>query len=145
VEAAYALTRLGAESGPASLRRLAAEGGPLDLGRLKAAGYLARLGDHRGRQIVADGLASAYRPIRMTACRQLYFFGAGALEEFRTALADPDDDVRWQALVQLRLLREPATRPLLEEYAGRAGDGLAATAQRILDEWAADRQEPGPE
>ena len=145
VAAAYALTRLGAESGPAALRRLAAGGGPLDLGRLKAAGYLARLGDHRGRQIVADGLTSAYRPIRMTACKQLYFFGRDALDLFRTALGDPDDDVRWQALVQLRLLREPATRPLLEEYAARDGDGLAATARRILGEWPADATEPGPE
>jgi hypothetical protein len=138
VEAAYALIRLGVEDGHATLQDLLRSGGPLDLGRLRAAGYLAATGDPSGYQAIADGLHSEHMVIRMTACKQLYAFvpldgtagasgehvDAGAL--FRTALADSDADVRWQALAQVRAL---ATQPASDESVRRLAEQILGEAE----------------
>lgn len=149
VAAAYALTRFDSpgrqQSGRAALTRLLQTGGPMDLSRLRAAGHLAQARDPIGYQAVAEGLRSPYLAVRMTACRQLYAFAATDTRAdvaglFRTALADDDTNVQWQALAQLRALGSPALRPILKEYAEKATDEqLRAIARDILDGYGSAR------
>lgn len=131
VEAANALHRLG--DGEGRRRLIAAlDGNPgVDLGPATAAGYLAQLRDGRGAPIIERSQASEIGAVRMTACKQLYFFAPlhkpplDVLAMFERALADPNDNIQWQALVQLRSLRWEASRPLLTAYVARSPQGYA--------------------
>jgi HEAT repeat protein len=129
VEAAYALHRLGADAGAARLVSALDGNVMLDLGPATAAGYLAQLGDDRGVETVAQAQTSELDAVRMTGCKQLYFLvpfhgpDADVVAMFGRALGDPNENIQWQALVQLRFLRWPATGPLIEAYLDHAPEG----------------------
>jgi HEAT repeat protein len=134
VEAAYALARMGVGEGRDVLVQCLSY--PVDayLFPAIAAGYLAQLGDSQGFSTVVSCLDQEIPAIRMIACKQLYFFvpfqgqpdttgkPVEVLYEFSRALRDADSDVQWQALVQLRELRLPGSRGILQEYAENASD-----------------------
>lgn len=131
VEVAYALARLDALEGrPALIECL---GLPIDafLCPSIAAGDLARLGDPRGYPVVVRCFDVEITAIRMIACKQVFFFvpfqdqpvgseKVDAFALFDRALRDTDEGVQWQALVQLRELRSPQARGLLEDVARRS-------------------------
>ena len=145
-EAAYSLARLGGADGEAALRECLELPPDAYVGAPIAAGYLARLGDPAGFETVERALAVPLVPMRVLACKQLWFFvpfhEPGALDvfaAFERALDDPDPGVGWQALAQLRELDHPEARSLLERYARDGADeGLRAAAQRALDRAGAD-------
>ncbi len=146
VEAAYALGRLGDAAARQTLVEAVSRPADAYLSALVAAGYLAQLGDPIGFPKVEEGLGSGLSAIRMLACKQLYFFmpfdGANlpsggpidAAGAYQRALQDPDPDIQWQALAELRLLRSPATKSLLDAYVERAQDeGLRRVARETLE------------
>lgn len=146
VEAAHALVRLGQADARAVLRAaLQRPPGPY-LSPVVAAGYLAQLGDASGYAVVRDALANDLFAVRMLGCKQLAFLwphhgsvdgspkGIDVLELFSRALRDPERSVQEQALVQLRALRDPATRPLLEQYLASVEDsGQRQLAREAVD------------
>lgn len=145
VEAAYALVRLGQENGRAVLEKCLRY--PLDayLCPPVAAGYLAQLGDAWGFAVIVTALQQPLAMLRMMACKQLYFFmpfhGMRAngqerlhvLAQFERALNDPDREIRWQAVVQLRELTSEPARALLRRFAANTSDEqLRRAAQAVL-------------
>lgn len=143
VEAAYALARMGDAAGHETL--IACLGRRLDayVSPPIAAGYLAQLGDPRGFGVVAR--AFDVETARLLACKQLFFFvpfqgqpsGDGRTVDvfplFARALSAGDAATQWQALTQLRELRPPPARPLLEAFIGHtADDTMRQSAQDIL-------------
>jgi HEAT repeat protein len=147
VEAAYALTRLGEEDGKKHLLDSLQRPLTAYLSPILAAGYLAQLGDSSGLPVERAGLESDFLATSMLACKQLFFFmpfhgktdSSGSridvLELFTLALNNPDPTVQAQALGQLRLLRRPETRMLLESYLERTEDRyLGDLARQILDD-----------
>ena len=139
-EAAYALARLGDDQGEALLRDCLFLPPDAYVAAPLAAGYLARLGDPSGFDTVQRAFEVPLAPIRVLACKQLWFFvpfhgreGLDVFAAFERALSDPDPGVGWQALVQLRELDHPEARSLLERYARNGADeGLRAAAARAL-------------
>lgn len=139
-EAAYSLARLGDPEGEAALRNCLALSPDAYVGAPVAAGYLARLGDPAGFDAVQRALGVPLAPIRVLACKQLWFFVpfadegvVDAFAAFRRALDDPDSGVRWQAFVQLRELEHSEARPILDAYAQDGADEeLRAAAARAL-------------
>lgn len=145
VEAAYALARLGEREGKEAL--VECLGCPLNAYLFPpiAAGYLARLGDPQSFQTIVRCFDIDISAIRMLACKQLYFFvpfqgvqdsDGNVIDVYRLfdrALKDPDTDIQWQALVQLRELRAPAVKQILEDYIKTATDEhLRNVAREIL-------------
>lgn len=144
VEVAHALARLGAPEGRPALHECL--GVPVDafLCPSIAAGYLARLGDPAGYPVVVRCFDVEITAVRMIACKQIYFFipfqdqsvgsdKVDALALFDRALRDNDAGVQWQALVQLRELRSPRTRHLLEGFVRRtASEANREAAAEIL-------------
>jgi HEAT repeat protein len=120
-EAAYALARMGEQEGIAALESCLELPAEAYVAPLLAAGSLARLGSDRGRETVARALESENSLIRMIAAKQLRAFADADLEAvlplFERALADSDEGVRWEALVQLRELDDSRVAPLLEKAA----------------------------
>lgn len=140
VEAAYALTRLGDKSGAPVLIRALEQPAEGYLSSLTAAGYLAQLGDPRGFGKVAAALGSDLAAVKMLACKQLYFFqpyhspSMDVVALFARALDDPDPNVQWQALAQVRELKAPEFRAALSRYVDRTSDqSNRAVAREILD------------
>jgi HEAT repeat protein len=146
-EAAYALARLGDADGKDALVKCLDY--PLDayLCPAIAAGYLAQLGDPQGYPIIVRSFDVDIAAVRMLACKQLYFFvpfqgmqdrqgnTVDVLPLFARALKDSDDSIQWQALVQLRQVRLPDARAILESYVGSTADEqLRQTARGILGE-----------
>jgi HEAT repeat protein len=140
VEAAYALARLGDAEGEAVLRECLELPPDAYLAAPLAAGYLARLGDPAGFDVVRRALDVPLAPIRVLACKQLWFFvpfhEEGVLDvfaAFHRALEDDDSGVRWQAFVQLQELEHPKARELLAAYAESGSDeALRGAAARAL-------------
>ncbi|GAB4190270.1 MAG: hypothetical protein OHK0022_02850 [Roseiflexaceae bacterium] len=145
VEAAYALGRMAQADGRAALAGFL--GHPLNayLSPPLAAGYLARLGDPRGFAVITQCFDQQQGGSRMLACKQLLLFARfqgqpgpdGApidvLALFGRALADPDANFQWQALVQIRELPPEQARPLLEDYlAGGPEPQLRAAVEEAL-------------
>jgi HEAT repeats len=138
-EAGYALARLGDAEGEGVLRACLALPPDAYVGAPVAAGYLARLGDPAGFESVQRALGVPLTPVRVLACKQLWFFvpfheqAIDVFAEYRRALQDDDPGVRWQALVQLRDLEHPEARALLEAYARDGNDeSLRAAAAAAL-------------
>jgi hypothetical protein len=147
VEAAYALARIGVEAGIDGLRdclSLPLEGyiaAPL------AAGFLARLNDERGFQTIVRGLDSRFPEIRMIACKQIYFFirwhgerdpngqRIDVYQQFGKALQDSNEDIAWQALVQIRQISAAELRSLLVDFVAKPHDAqLLGVARDILQQ-----------
>ncbi len=120
-EAAYALARLGDPEGVPALEACLELPAEAYVAPFQAAGSLARLGSDRGRETIVRGLESRVSLLRTIAAKQLHAFADLGLETalplFERALEDPDDGVRWEALVQLRELDDPDVRELLEKTA----------------------------
>jgi HEAT repeat protein len=129
VEAAYALALFGLDDGRKALvdcLRLPVAG---HLAPLLAAGFLARLGDPQGFDAIVQGIQSDNAITRNVACKQLYYFTPyqgspgkdgrpmNVMALFETALKNGNADMRWMALMQLRELRMPEARPMLETFA----------------------------
>jgi len=139
VEAAYALARLGEEDGKETLRNALRRPLGAYLSPVLAAGYLAQLGDPSGFPVIREALGHELLAIRMLACKQLFFFvpyqgQVDALGLFERALEDRDPTVQGQALAQLRSLRSPATRPMLEKYLKHVEDRyLRDLAREIVE------------
>ncbi len=143
-EAAYALTRLGDPVGKAHLVNLLGDSIQFSVHPAIAAGNLAQLGDPQGYPVIVEGLSSEYLTSRMVSCKQLFFFvphdgtivngsEIAIFSQFDLALQDPDDSVQWQALVQLRELRAPQSRNLLQAFVQRSSDDyMVETAENIL-------------
>jgi len=145
VEAAYAIARIGPKD--AMERLIGFLDDPLDgyISAPLASGYLARLGDSRGWPVIVEALGSGYPEIRMIAAKQLAFFMpfdpgtaiAGAPldvhREIARALDDPNTDVQWQVLSELRDAASADIRTMLEAYASATTDpGLRRAAEEIL-------------
>ena len=145
VEAAYALARLGESEGKEALRECL--GYPLDAYLFPpiAAGYLAQLGDPQGFQTIVRCFEIDIPAIRMLACKQLFFFvpfqgtqdSDGKVLDvyglFERTLNDPDINIQWQTLAQLRELRAQPVKQILEGYIENAGDEqLRNIAREIL-------------
>jgi len=134
VESAYALVRLGKTQARETLEKCLAY--PLNayLCPPVAAGYLARLDDAQGFPIIVAGQQQELSTIRMMSCKQLYFFmpfhgsrddkgqTRDVLAQFERALQDPEQDIQWQAMTQLREIQSPEAHALLERYASRKGN-----------------------
>ena len=145
VEAAYALARNGVSEGKETLVELLSY--PIDayLFPSIAAGYLAQLGDPKGYKVVVRCMELENPAVRMLGCKQIYLFAKfqGLQDEdknridvfplFKRALNDPDTNIQWQALVQLRQIQTPETRIILESYLESAShESLREFARRIL-------------
>jgi len=145
VEAAYALARLEVPEGKEVLEQCL--GYPVDayLFPAIAAGYLAQLGDPQGFNTIVKCFDVDIQAIRILACKQLYFFvrfqgqqdqDGGSIDVyplFERALKDTDTDVQWQALAQLREIRLPGFKKILESYVETAPDEkLRDVAREIL-------------
>ena len=133
VAAAFALARNGHASAIDTLAAML----ELPLGPYltapEAAGCLARLGDTRGWGVIERALADPQPAVRIVGARQLgLFVGLPDCDPWRLydqALEDSDDDVRWQAAVQLDRIDDPRAGQLLNEIAGAHHDAT-------LREWA---------
>ena len=145
VEAAYALARNGVNEGKETLVQYLDYPPEAYVFPPKAAGYLAQLGLPQGYKTIVRCMELENVAVRMLACKQIYFFvqfdGLQDAEQnrvdvgllFERALNDPDTNVQWQALVQLRELQSPKFRKILEQYVERADDAtLREFAQAIL-------------
>jgi hypothetical protein len=154
VEAASALARLGAPEGRAALIECLSFQLDAYLCPPMAAGYLAQLGDPRGFQVIAKCFDVEIPAIRMLACKQLFHFLPfdGTTDEsgnridvfalYDRALKDSSADIQWQALVQLREIRSPRSKKILEDYSEAAGDEqLRAVAKGILESIASSGDE----
>ncbi len=150
VEAAYALARMGVDSGREALKDFLEL--PIDayLAPPIAAGYLAQLGSPAGIPVIIEAL-SADSTSRKSAVKQLYFlvpFDGQELDDggrldvfslFDTALHDEKLHIQWQALVQLRALKDKASREILESFIARTTDeSNRRLAVEILDDLEAD-------
>jgi HEAT repeat protein len=147
VEAAHALARMGVPAGNEALLKCLERSIQAYLCPPIAAGFLAQLGDPAGYAVIDRALSADLSGTRVLACKQLFFFARfdGAVLAdgrridvfalFDRALRDEDANVQWQALVQLRDLRAPASRPALEAFVGRSSDeSLLRTARDTLAE-----------
>jgi HEAT repeat protein len=145
VAAAYGLARNGISEGKESLVQLLSYPIEAYLFPPIAAGYLAQLGDPQGYKIVVRCLESENPAVRMLGCKQVYFFSKfqglqdadkntiDVYPQFERALNDSDTNIQWQALVQLREIKTPETRRLLESYLESASDeSLREFARRML-------------
>jgi HEAT repeat protein len=116
VQAAYALARLGAESGKEVLAR-ELEGNPeASPAPLQAAGALARLGDARGFDKVRAALDSDNRVTAMVATKQLHAFAdlvPDAQTAFARAVGRPEPNIAGEARAQLEQLDADWARELL--------------------------------
>ena len=144
-EAAYALVRLGEKRYREVLKECLAY--PLNayLSPSVAAGYLARLGDPAGFPVLVEAFKVDNLIARVVACKQLSFFvplhgqrvGRRRVDAhlvFGLALRDEQAEVQRIALIQLRELRSPESRKLLERYLPvAAAEYLRDAAQRALD------------
>ena len=157
VEAAYALARLGVSDGKDGLVQCLDY--PVDayLFPAMAAGYLARLGDPQGFQIILTCLEVNIPAIRMLACKQLYFFAPfegqrdksgtqiKVFQAFDQALKDPEIDIQWQALVQLRETISPESIIIIKKYMeSTTNKQLLDKATTILQEKHMIQKEKGP-
>ena len=125
VEAAYALARLGIPEGSDCLVECLGYSLEAHVCPAIAAGYLAQLGDPRGFPVVVRSLESELSAIRVSGCKQIFFFAPyqgepdsdgnpiDAYRELERALRDSDPNVGWQARVELRHLDSPQARDLL--------------------------------
>lgn len=149
VEAAFALARLGVREGKDALVQCLSYSVDAYLFPAIAAGYLAQLDDPQGFNTIINCLNVDIPPIRVLACKQLYFFvrfqgrpnkGRDSIDVyglFDRALKDHGTDIQWQALVQLREIRSPESKSLLERYVETAQDErLCDIAREILASFA---------
>lgn len=124
------LVRLGDTSRIAELRALASAA--RDPAALAAAGLLARLGDGSGAPALDAAMKD--RDTRLAAIHWLFDLAHAAPDRawplFSFALSDPSPVIRALALSQLEELRDPRSRPILEQAAA-AGPGDPAEHQRI--------------
>jgi len=134
VEAAYALARLGIQKGKDTLIKLLSY--PLDAYTAPpiAAGYLAILGDPRGFPVIVRAFGVDLDSTKVSACKQLFFFvpyhgaadaegnAVNVINAFDMALKEPNEDVQWQALVQLREIDAPGFCEIVENYKERTQD-----------------------
>lgn len=145
VEIAYALARLGDQDGHTALVHALASPPEGYLAPPIAAGYLAQRGDPQGFPVIERCFASALAATKMLACKQFFFFvpfhgtrdpsgrEIDVVALFDRALSDPDSDIQWQALVQLRQLDVGLFGPILERYRQSAvDDHLRTVASGIL-------------
>jgi HEAT repeat protein len=131
--ALLALARLGDTARSGELRALVGSGGdPGEGAALVAAAALARLGDGAGVPVLRAAMRDA--GTRLEATRWLFDVArvdpAAAWPLFSLALSDPAPVTRSLALAQLEALRDPRSRPLLEQHAA-AGTGDEAERARV--------------
>jgi HEAT repeat protein len=136
VESAYALARLGDHTGDGILERALERPVHGYLSTISAAGYLAQLGDPRGFAKIVEALDSEGAASKMLACKQLFFFmpfqgQIDVVAEFDGALEDPDTNIQWQALAQIRQLKSQMLVPVLQRYLANVGD---PTLRQIAEE-----------
>ena len=120
-EAAYALVRLGSTEYRSVLQEALHYRADAYLSPAVAAGDLARLGDPSGFAVIGKCFETDNLIVRMIACKQLTFFvpfhdgkTIDVYAMFTRALADAHADVRRLTERQLRELRTPEARHLLE-------------------------------
>jgi hypothetical protein len=127
-EAAFALARMGFAEGVSALHEVLGYSIEGSVSPPIAAGYLAQLGEKQGFPVIEKSMASTNELVRMVGCKQIFFFarfegearsGDHAIDVmalFAQALADPAPDAAWQALVQLKELRLPKSKIILEAF-----------------------------
>jgi len=140
-EAAYALLRLDDPRGRPVLARWTHERVDAFIAPAIAAGYLARAGDPSGLPTVRRSFDVDNVAVRISACKRISDFlpypeaEHDVDELFERALADPEPDVVWQALLQLREIRTAAATALLERAAHELRDTTSRElAVRFVDE-----------
>lgn len=135
--AALGLIRLGDRARLDELRGLAAgELTPMEPATLIAAGLLARLGEPAAEPVLTAAMQEG--ELRLSATRWLFDLARTNREApwplFAVALSDASAVVRALALAQLDELRDPRSRPALEELAahGPGDESERARARQIL-------------